>query len=141
MSALILIRGLPGSGKTTLAKKLLQQDNTVHFEADMFFTSKKGQYLFQANRLPQAHQWCIRKTRQALKQKQRVIVSNTFTRQSEMQPYLDMVHDTGCELTVYVTTGTWPSVHQVPAEVIKKMRARWESYPTETVLNDIDIGQ
>ena len=54
---LILIRGLPGSGKTTLAKQLLTDFQAKHFEADMYFENHAGEYHFNPMQLPQAHEW------------------------------------------------------------------------------------
>ena len=42
MKKLIIIRGLPGSGKSTFAKSL----NCTHFETDMYFTDSEGNYNF-----------------------------------------------------------------------------------------------
>ena len=49
MKKLIILRGIPGSGKTTHARELMQyyinENATVtHFEADMFFTKSDGTY-------------------------------------------------------------------------------------------------
>lgn len=56
MNTLTIVRGLPGSGKTTLAKNLTK-DNGVYFESDMFF-SQDGTYVFDAYKLKDAHAWC-----------------------------------------------------------------------------------
>jgi tRNA uridine 5-carbamoylmethylation protein Kti12 len=45
MKTLILLRGLPGSGKTTLAKSLVTKDY-CHKEADMYFVDEFGNYKF-----------------------------------------------------------------------------------------------
>ncbi len=43
MKHLWIIRGLPGSGKTTLAKIIASGlDDTVHFEADMWMIDASG---------------------------------------------------------------------------------------------------
>lgn len=82
---LTIIRGLPGSGKTTLAQQLGQP----YFEADQFFMDATGNYSFQANRLGEAHAWCLESVKATLESGQDCTVSNTFTRRWEMQPYMD----------------------------------------------------
>jgi predicted kinase len=46
MATLTIVRGLPGSGKSTYAKSL----NVFHIEADMF-CMKDGKYEFDAERV------------------------------------------------------------------------------------------
>ena len=53
---LVLIRGLPASGKTTMAS-VLPMIGYKHFEADMFF-EVGGVYLYDAKRIGEAHAWC-----------------------------------------------------------------------------------
>ena len=79
---LTLIRGLPGSGKSTLAKTL----SARHFEADMYFVNEHGEYLYQADKIGDAHHWCKKMTRKALEQGESVVVSNTFVQRWEIVP-------------------------------------------------------
>ncbi len=53
---LVLIRGLPGSGKSTMAKDLATQ-GYLHFEADMYF-ELDGHYRYDASCIREAHSWC-----------------------------------------------------------------------------------
>lgn len=122
--SLILLRGLPGSGKSTSAR-VLEQIGYKHFEADMFFEID-GIYRYDQQLIPTAHGWCKQMTREALFRGEKVVVSNTFTRISEMKPYFDMgVSD----IHVIEANGKWKNSHGVPDEVIKKMAARWEVLP------------
>lgn len=122
MQKLTLIRGLPGSGKSTLAKTL----DIPHYEADMFFM-KEGKYCFDASKLHQAHQWCLSSTKTALIAGSSVVVSNTFTTKKEMNPYVDLAAELGVELEILECTANFGSVHDVPTEVIKRMKMRWET--------------
>lgn len=124
MSKLVLIRGLPGSGKSTKAKTEYQ--GHIHLEADQFMRDERGNYCFDVDRLPLAHSLCILKCRNALKRGDSVVVSNTFITHPEMQPYFDMAADLGVCIEVMVATGNFENVHDVPAEIIQKMRELWQ---------------
>ena len=120
---LVLIRGLPGSGKSTMAHEMVA-NGFVHFEADMFFTVD-GIYAYDPARIQDAHAWCQRMTRQALRDGQRVVVSNTFTRLQEMRPYRSMTSS----VQVLEARGRWMNAHGVPAEMVRRMAQRWEPLP------------
>ena len=92
-----------------------------HFEADMYF-ELGGRYNYDARKIKEAHAWCQTRTREALLRGERVVVSNTFTRLSEMQPYYPMTR----KIQVIEAKGNWDNTHGVPVEVVDRMRARWE---------------
>ena len=63
MKKLVIIRGIPGSGKSTHASGLIKAyqsegRTTAHFEADMFFTHEDGSYHWNPKQIGFAHQWC-----------------------------------------------------------------------------------
>lgn len=120
---LVLIRGIPGSGKSTMARSMIEYE---HYEADMFFTDNNGAYNYDRDKIKDAHEWCQRETFKALASGKRVVVSNTFTRRFEMEPYFEMAKTFGIEPNIIEATGQWDSVHNVPKETIEKMRARFE---------------
>jgi len=127
---LVIIRGLPGSGKSTIAKT--QFPNFVNYEADMFFTDNSGNYAFDKTRLQEAHSWCIEATRKALSERKDVVVSNTFTRLYEIQPYVKMAMEFNIPLQIVHATGNYKNTHNVPEEFIDIMKSRWENIPTGT---------
>jgi predicted kinase len=125
MQTLTLIRGLPGSGKSTLAKALGADNNSINFEADMYFM-KNGQYVFDQSKLHSAHQWCFRQTDEYLGHNMSVIVSNTFTTQKECQPYIDLAKEKGIKLQIITVQGEFGSIHNVPEAAIERMKARFQ---------------
>lgn len=56
---LVLIRGLPGSGKSTIARELAAK-GYKHFEADMWFEMRRKP--FDGLLLRHAHRWCKEQT-------------------------------------------------------------------------------
>ena len=128
MIHLLLIRGLPGSGKTTLAKNIVSLSGFEQcrvFEADQYFMVD-GEYKFDASKLGQAHYQCQVNTRQALEQGLFVMVANTFTKRSELEPYYDIAEGLNKTVSEIICTGDYGSTHGVPFEVIEKMRTRFE---------------
>jgi predicted kinase len=121
---LILVRGLPGSGKSTTAAKLRRTDFCEHFEADQYFM-RNGKYEFDVNQLRQAHEWCKARTKEHLALNYRVIVSNTFTTVKELRPYFDIAREFNIVPTVITCNNEFKNVHDVPEEALAKMKARF----------------
>lgn len=121
---LVLVRGLPGSGKSSFADSLTLI-GYKKFEADMFFEID-GEYVFDGSRIRDAHHWCQKMTQQSLLMGENVVVSNTFTRLSEMAPYMGMQAGS---IRVIETIGTWPNTHGVSPQKLQMMADRWESFP------------
>ncbi len=125
---LIIIRGLPGSGKTTLANRIGEsiQSNWTHYEADMFFTDTQGNYKWDRTKLREAHEWCMTQTREDMGKGYTVIVSNTFTTKRELKPYFNMALEWGITPTVITCENDWGSIHNIPPETMGAMRLRFE---------------
>lgn len=96
---LYLLRGLPGSGKTTLANTMLG----LNFESDMYFRDTEGNYSYNPMEEKHAHIWCINSVIDAMEAStktetdefDRIIVSNPFTREIEMKEYYDAAEKFG----------------------------------------------
>lgn len=126
MTTLTIVRGLPGSGKSTYAKQLLELDpRSRHLEADMYFIDRYGNYVFNPSHLREAHVWCLDSTASYLISGCSVIVSNTFTTMKEMQPYLDVARRHSVTLEVIEMRTQYGSIHGVPEATMEKMRNRW----------------
>ena len=122
---LSLIRGIPGSGKSTLAAKMHQQC-MVHFvfEADQYFM-KDGEYKFDRERLGDAHRECQLNTARWLKEHANVAVANTFTKWSEMRPYIDLAFEFDRPIQIIEMTNSYGSIHGVPVETLNVMKDRF----------------
>lgn len=127
MPVLTIIRGASGSGKTTLAKALSKSKNCAYFEADMFF-ERDGEYKFDFRKLNNAHRWCQRSVENRLSLGVDVIVSNTFTKLWEVQPYINLADQYGYDVQVIHCQGRFKNVHGVPEEKVQQMRDNFEDF-------------
>ena len=124
MKELYLLRGLPGSGKSTLAKSL----GGAHYEADMFFM-ENGEYRFDGSKLKDAHEWCQGSVEFGMQnERERIVVSNTFTQEWEMKAYIDLAESYGYTVFSLIVENRHGGIneHGVPEEALDRMRARFE---------------
>jgi adenylate kinase family enzyme len=134
---IVLIRGLPGSGKSTMARAMAATH--VHLEADTFFVTVDGQYKYDPKKIARAHEWCQNKAREALARGRNVVVSNTFCTMAEIRPYIDIAKEFGATVKVIEAKGQWTNVHGVPPTAIEKMRSKWEPLDDELLASFRDV--
>lgn len=135
-TVLILIRGIPGTRKTTLRKRLQERygSNCHGYEADMFFETPKG-YVYNPKLIHQAHKWCQDKTAWSLRNGfNPVIVANTFVQNWQMIPYFNMCREYGAKLKIIELFTEYGSIHGVPESTMQKMRDNWEPVREERLI-------
>ena len=125
MSKLILLRGLPGAGKSTLAKTF---EGARHFEADIFFLDENGNYNFDATKLREAHEWCRNNVDNTMSFGIDVVVSNTFTQKWEMDAYYELAKKHNYVVFSLIVENRHGGVnkHNVPEDKLLAMKERFE---------------
>ena len=128
MHELIILRGLPGSGKTTLAEVLSQGGTYPVFSVDDYFTDENGHYEFRFQENHLAYKQCEEGVRTAMQQgAPKIILHNTFTIEWEMEPYFKLASEHDYRLHVLTVENRHGSgnVHDIPEEHIERMRAKY----------------
>lgn len=124
---LVIIRGLPGGGKSTLAK-LFEREGYVHIENDQF-RARTGEYVYDPEEAQAIKAWCHAEVKKYLRQGRDVVVSNTFCELSTFQPYILLAQRYGHDYTVIEAKGHFGSVMGCNNEGVEWRRSRWEHYP------------
>jgi predicted kinase len=130
---LTLVRGLPGSGKSTFAH-FIWNDYAI-CEADKFFYDKEGNYNFDATKLKLAHTWCFNQVRTRMEDNKlnpqfypEIVVSNTFTQEWEMEKYYELAEEYGYKVFSIIVENRHGGLNQhgVPADKLEQMKNRFE---------------
>lgn len=137
---MFIMRGLPGSGKSSLAGSLCQEYlDAIVVSADNYFMVG-GKYFFDPAMLGIAHKTCLWRAKQAVNNRWPVIVDNTNTTWKEIKDYAKLAIDVNYQIEVHEPQTEWAfkthicfkkNTHGVPLETIQKMRDRWED--TESI--------
>lgn len=128
---LIIIRGLPGSGKSSYAKTNFK--GAFHIENDMFHI-QNGKYRFKREGQKDAVKWCLETATFALEKGMDVVVSNTFTQKRFIDQYKEVANRLGCGFKVFRMTGNFGNIHNVPVDVLDGMNRSFENYEGEVMV-------
>ena len=129
---LFLVRGLPGSGKTSLSNHIWNEYAVC--EADKFFYDKEGNYNFDPSKLKDAHAWCKNEVEIRMIDHQNnpqyypeIVVSNTFTQEWEMEDYFKFAEKYGYKVVSLIFENRHGSknFHGVPYDKLEIMKNRF----------------
>lgn len=122
----VILRGVSGSGKTSVAENLLKM-NAVVCTADDFFYNDEGEYNFDPTQLKDAHAYCRDAFDLAIAEEvETVVVANTNTSDWEWEHYEKKAKDNGYHVYFLVIENRHGNgdLHGVPEEVKETQRSR-----------------
>lgn len=126
MKDLILLRGIPGSGKSTIGS-IITAGHVI--SADDYFIDDNGDYKFNASKLKKAHSYCQLKCKDKMTIGIPIIVvANTFTQEWEMESYYELANmfDYKVHSLIVENRHDGKNIHNVPEDKIDVMKKRFE---------------
>lgn len=126
----IILRGVPGNGKSTLASLLATISTLANLKceiccADDYFMDQDGAYKYDPEKIGGAHLWCQRKFHDALfNNVDLVIVANTSTRERDVNHYRKQAIEFDYKVFVLLVENWHQGIdlHNVPENVKQSMK-------------------
>lgn len=132
----VIVRGIPGSGKSMLAN-LLAELSFIPCEADMYPEFwETGKYYFKPDCIAKAHEWCFEQFKSVLEQGGNVCVANTFVNLHHMEPYISYCKEHNIAYHIVVSDMRFNSIHRVPATTLRRMIDNFEFAPWQDALTN-----
>ncbi|NWS92176.1 N4BP2 protein, partial [Toxostoma redivivum] len=146
---LVLLRGVPGSGKSYLARNLLEDNpGGIILSTDDYFY-KHGQYHYDPDCLGEAHDWNRKRAKEAFEMRiSPIIIDNTNIQAWEMKPYVTLAQQFKYKV-MFREPDTWwkfkpkelerRNIHGVSKDKIKRMLERYERCLTVRSILDSSV--
>ncbi len=137
-TTVVILRGVPGSGKSFLATNSIEYRNDPSqlavCSADEYFI-KDGVYKFVPELIPDAHEYCLQKFLRLVSNSKFVIVDNTNSQLWEYQIYkylCEILHicvhvlEIPCPTNFIASKFRSRNVHNIDSTAVKNTMQRWE---------------
>ena len=132
MKIAYIMRGLPSSGKSTIAKMLTNGVGIIHSTDDFFFVG--GEYRFNSEQLQEKHDRNFEAFCHSLREGIPIVIcDNTNVKRCHFERYAKSAEQAGY-IVVFVTmphpsieVAVQRSLHKVPAHDIQRMIDEWET--------------
>lgn len=131
MREVVILRGIPGSGKSTFAKKIAGTDGRIHSTDDLF--EKNGVYRFDPRVLRDKHNENYARFVRSLNQHIPVVIcDNVNCCRWEFERYIEAANFHRYKVEIVQLPHLDPAVaasrtlHAVPEEKIREILERWE---------------
>ena len=129
MKQLIILRGVSGAGKSTVAE-IISEGYWPFCEADQYHYTENGVYDWKPENVGKAHAWCQSIVRDAMASNiKKIIVSNTSTTEKELKPYFTIAEEFGYQVISLVVENRHgnDSIHEVPQHIRDQQEKRLRS--------------
>jgi predicted kinase len=137
---IIVMQGVPGAGKSTVAQQIKEQVHAVIVSSDLFHTDDKGNYNYKTELAGKAHAWCFRKFIDLLADHRpyydTIIVDNTNTTVAEVAPYMAIAAAYEADAYILRVPCDWEvaaarTIHGVPKHVVELLQQRLDRFASE----------
>lgn len=129
MNSLILVRGLPGCGKSTFAEIISENGKYPVHSIDEYFTNENGEYHFEFQNNHIAYKNCETITEKSMQtNREKIIVDNTFTLDWEIEPYFKLAQKYNYNVFVLTVENrhNGKNKHNVSEEQLLKMAEKYK---------------
>ncbi len=144
MKRLVLMRGIPGSGKSTKARAIMiehlsKRGRSMAICSTDDYHEVNGEYVFNAEMLPQFHELNHERAEEFMKcETELVVIDNTNIKHRDMKCYKDSAEQLGytveevilgkdkLKFTDYIQMCAARNTHGVPLEAIERMARKFQ---------------
>jgi predicted kinase len=132
MKNVVILIGVPGSGKSFLAESMSNQALKSNLSvsicsSDTYMVNENGEYDFNYKKLKYVHEECFKRFSQSLREGiNLVICDNTNILISKRRPYKELARKMGYLIQEIYIQSDFNNVRGIPEETVSKMRLKLE---------------